>query len=500
MNGLSKRIQFDWLNNHLWVYLALFLILSAERATNLPPHNWRHYLSCFGILSLLYTPILCFSYFRKRLKSTLSPFTFWSFWLVAFLLIPILIASLAQVRWQFHIPLFGLPEYFVMLALILPVLDIGLLVNELVTKKGAIISWLEKWGIDGTILLGIAFFSLLFSMMIVSNQDLFDRRELIMPSVDLRLVFRHFFRFLGYALQFSLIYLSLYFFYVLNSRFLIPEILKKRGILLYAVGVAGGVALFFPVLTQVLVSLPMVRRANSLMPSQTLVVFTELNAIIPGIVLVTSLPIIVAFQWFKQNNEITKLEKQQVESELLLLKQQINPHFFFNTLHNLYSLSLAKSDQTPEVIVQLSELMRYVIYKGKEKEVALQEEVQYIEDYLHLQQIRLHKDFELQFEKKIKDPSFLLPPLLLIILIENAFKHGVEPAENRCFLKISLENSENRLRFSCSNSYEPQLKKERGIGLENLQRRLSLLFPNRHELSVVEKGGVFTANLEIWTA
>lgn len=491
-------MQFDWIGNHLWVYLALFLVLSAERATNLSPHTWQHYLSCLAILIGFNVPILAFSYWRKSLKSNLSPLFFWLLWAGAFLLIPIIIALLSQLYWQFHISLFGIRDYFVMLTFILPILDIGLLINALATRKGAIITWLEKWGIDGTILIGIAFFSFLFSMMIVSNQEIFDKQELIMPSVDFKLVLRHFFRFLGYALQFSLIYLSLYFFYILNSRFLIPEILKKKGILLYAIGVTGGVALFFPILSQVLVSLPMVRGANSLMPSQTLVVFTELNAIIPGIVLITSLPIIVAFQWFKQNNEITKLEKQQVESELLLLKQQINPHFFFNTLHNLYSLSLAKSDQTPEVIVQLSELMRYVIYKGKEKEVTLQEEVQYIEDYLRLQQIRLHKDFELQFEKNIEDPSFLLPPLLLIILIENAFKHGIEPAEGKCFLKIHLESGPERLSFICSNSYEPNPNNEPGIGLENLQRRLSLLFPNRHQFFTKMEHGVFTANLKVW--
>ncbi len=491
-------MQFNWLNNNLWVYLALFLVLSAERATNLPPHTWQHYLSCLAVLAGLNTPVLAFTYWRKWLKPHLSTFYFWLLWAGAFLIIPIIIASLSQFRWPFHIPLFGMRDYFVMLAVLLPVLDLGLLVNALATQKGAIISWLEKWGIDGTILIGITFFSLLFSMMIVSNQEIFDRQELIMPSVNLILVFRNFFRFLTYTLQFSLIYLSLYFFYLLNSRFLIPEMLKRRGILLYAIGVAGSIALFFPILSQILVSLPLVRDAKSLMPSETLVVFTELNAIIPGIVLITSLPLIVAFQWFKQNNEITKLEKQQIESELLLLKQQINPHFFFNTLHNLYSLSLAKSDQTPEVIVQLSELMRYVIYKGKEKEVPLAEEIDYIEDYLQLQQIRLHKDFELQFNKSVEDPSFLLPPLLLIILIENAFKHGIEPAEGKCFLAVHLKSSSRSLSFKCRNSFESNPENEPGIGLENLQRRLSLLFPNQHKFSVQKEGGVFTANLEVW--
>lgn len=491
-------MKLDWLNNYLWVYLSFFFVLSAERAVNLAPHTWSHYLSCLAGLLMFYAPALVFTYFRDRIRTQFSGLLFGGLWVVTFILLPALIAWLTHSVWTFQLSFFGHREYFVTLALILPLLDAGLVLNDLVTRRGAIITWLERWGVDGTILLAIAFFSLLFSMMIVSNQQTFNEQELIITNIKIGLVFQHFFRFLVYALQFSIIYLSLYFFYILNSRFLIPHILKKKGILLYGIGVAGSVALFFPILSQLLVSLPLVRAANSLMPSQNLVVFTQLNALLPGIVLITSLPIIVAFQWFRQNNEITELEKQQVEGELLLLKQQINPHFFFNTLHNLYSLSLAKSDQTPEVIVQLSELMRYVIYKGKEKEVSLQEEVQYLEDYLQLQQIRLHKDFDLQFKQQITDPSFLLPPLLLIILIENAFKHGVEPAQGKCFLTIELENSPKRLLFCCRNSYEPNSERAKGIGLNNLQRRLSLLFPNRHRFSVQEKGGIFTATLEIW--
>ena len=140
-------------------------------------------------------------------------------------------------------------------------------------------------------------------------------------------------------------------------------------------------------------------------------------------------PIILTVQWFKQSNEIADLEREKSATELNLLKQQINPDIFINTLNNLYALSLTKDEKTPEVILQLSELMRYVIKRGKEEVVPILEEIKYIEDYVWLQNIRLHKKLDFSFEKNIDDLSLKIPPLLFINLVENAFKHGIEPAE-----------------------------------------------------------------------
>ena len=213
-----------------------------------------------------------------------------------------------------------------------------------------------------------------------------------------------------------------------------------------------------------------------------------------------SVPLIVAVQWFEQNNQIASLQKEKSETELNLLKQQINPHFFFNILNNLYALSITKDKRTPEVILQLSELMRYVIYKGKEEVVPIAEEIKYIEDYIDLQQIRLHKQLDVQFEKSLSDEQQLIPPLLFIIFVENAFKHGIEPAEAACFLHLSLHSDEKELVFECVNSIEHQLNQPKGIGLENLKRRLDLHFTNRYELNISETPKQFKAFLKIKTA
>ena len=141
----------------------------------------------------------------------------------------------------------------------------------------------------------------------------------------------------------------------------------------------------------------------------------------------------------------------------------------------------------------------YVIYKGKEAVVPIVEEIKYIEDYIDLQQLRLHKQLEVQFKKTLSDEQQHIPPLLFIIFVENAFKHGIEPAESACFLHLSLHSKEKVLVFECVNSIENKLNKPKGIGLENLKRRLDLHFPNRYELKIKETPKQFKTLLKIKT-
>ena len=147
--------------------------------------------------------------------------------------------------------------------------------------------------------------------------------------------------------------------------------------------------------------------------------------------------------------------------------------------------------------MQLSELMRYVIYRGKEETVRLKEEVKYIEDYIQLQQIRLHKKLDFRFEKKLGEEELSIPPLLFIVLVENAFKHGIEPAENECFLHLSLKTTADTLTFSCSNSIEEQSTAAKGIGLTNLRRRLALLYPDQNTLEITESEDRYEVVLQL---
>ena len=160
-------------------------------------------------------------------------------------------------------------------------------------------------------------------------------------------------------------------------------------------------------------------------------------------------------------------------------------------------MSLTKDEKTPETILQLSELMRYVIYKGKEEKVMLSEDLKYIQDYIELQQIRLHKNLDFHFEKDIENPRLQIPPLLFITFVENAFKHGIEPAEGKCFLKMQLTQKDNNVEFTCQNSVESPPDKPAGIGLENLKRRLDILFPGHYDVNLKSNKTDYMASLKI---
>jgi LytS/YehU family sensor histidine kinase len=160
-------------------------------------------------------------------------------------------------------------------------------------------------------------------------------------------------------------------------------------------------------------------------------------------------------------------------------------------------LSLQKSDRTPESILQLSELMRYVIYNGQEQQVTIRQEINYIQDYMQLQQLRLQKKVDLRFDQEIADENRAIPPMLLIIFVENAFKHGIESAEQEAFLHLLIRSDAHQLYFSCENSFEPSEITTKGIGLQNLERRLNLLYPGRYLLKTAVSNQVFKAELTL---
>lgn len=142
--------------------------------------------------------------------------------------------------------------------------------------------------------------------------------------------------------------------------------------------------------------------------------------------------------------------------------------------------------------------MRFVIYKGREESVRLKEEIRYLEDYIDLQSIRLQKAADLRFTTEVAEGNLPIPPMLLIVLLENAFKHGVEPAEEACFLHAHVVATEHHITFSCHNSRPADLPASPpGIGLENLRRRLALLYPDRHELSIQETATDYLVTLSL---
>lgn len=207
----------------------------------------------------------------------------------------------------------------------------------------------------------------------------------------------------------------------------------------------------------------------------------------------------VLVSWiFKQWQKIQKIKSEKSIAELSLLKNQINPHFFFNTLNNLYSLIKKDPDTAQEYVLKLSEMMRFTIYKGKEKTVSLKEEINYLNNFIELQTARYHKNIEIDFKQEIGNPNHEIPPLLFIILLENSFKHGVESLLADAFIHIELTENESKIVFEIKNNFDAdELSKTSGIGLKNLKERLLLLYPNRHKITITSRDNIYYTKLEL---
>ena len=207
----------------------------------------------------------------------------------------------------------------------------------------------------------------------------------------------------------------------------------------------------------------------------------------------------IIFSWFYNKwKTIQELKNEKAKSQLEQLKNQINPHFFFNTLNRLYSLIKSDPDQAQEYVLKLSEMMRFTIYKGKEQNVLLKEEIAYLDNYIALQSSRYHKPIAINFIKEVSDSNLEISPLLNIILLENAFKHGVETALENTFIDIHLSEENQNFEIKIQNNFEYiESSNDSGIGLKNLKDRLQILYPNKHEIKLETKDNVFVAILKL---
>lgn len=202
---------------------------------------------------------------------------------------------------------------------------------------------------------------------------------------------------------------------------------------------------------------------------------------------------------FQQWKWLKTLESKKSKAELSLLKSQINPHFFFNTLNNLYGLTVEKSDDAPNVVLKLSDMMRYTIYMGKEDFVPLKDEIDYLKNYIELHKIRHHKTVDIIFNHSY-DNDYQIAPLLFIIPLENAFKHGVERLTENAYIHINLKTDNGIIYFDIENNFEEyEVHKTIGIGLENLKQRLKLLYPNKHKIKIAFKDNTYKFTLKIET-
>jgi len=201
--------------------------------------------------------------------------------------------------------------------------------------------------------------------------------------------------------------------------------------------------------------------------------------------------------WFLNERVQGDLENQRLSAELAFLKSQINPHFLFNSLNSIYSLAYQKSDTTPEAILKLSEIMRYMLYESNDNKVDLEKELLYLQNYIDLQKIRFGNKAFVDFKITGEVGSQKIVPLLLIAFIENAFKHGVaNDASSPICLRINLDGT--KLHFFMENKKHTLNKDtEGGIGLSNVKRRLDLLYPGKYTLTIQDKPDTYTCELSL---
>ncbi|WP_394749019.1 sensor histidine kinase [Spongiimicrobium salis] len=187
---------------------------------------------------------------------------------------------------------------------------------------------------------------------------------------------------------------------------------------------------------------------------------------------------------FRLMKHIYNLRSEQKKMELAHLQHQVNPHFFFNMLNNLYGFVEEDAAKAQELILKLSDMMRYSIYTGQQDSISIAEEVDYLKNYIALHRMRYHKDISIVFETDIERETHRVKPLLFILLLENAFKHGVENLREGAFVHMSLKCTETAIHFVVKNNYnKTQVPKIPGIGLKNLKRRLALIYPKQHQLT-----------------
>ncbi len=230
----------------------------------------------------------------------------------------------------------------------------------------------------------------------------------------------------------------------------------------------------------------------------------------PGVIfsLLDVMPVITILAGFKfawdastKQREVEQLRTSVKESELQFLKSQINPHFLFNNLNNLYSYAIEQSPKTPSIILELSSVLRYMLYDCKEDFAALPKEIEHLKNFSQLNELQIEERGKVSFHTENIRTGYLIAPLILTVFVENAFKHSTASQSEGIFIYINVKlDDKGLLDFECRNSFLPVGNTDdlsKGIGLQNVKKRLQLLYPNAHELYIQEDDNVYLVHLKM---
>lgn len=306
-------------------------------------------------------------------------------------------------------------------------------------------------------------------------------------------------------IRFMLMPLSFMCVFYINYLWLIPRFLFQKSIgkfLISNVLLIVGMMVLVHFLMKLLPGIPhpVPHREP---PLRNIIGFFLGNAMLYMLVAALSVAIRMTGSWYQMEAMRQKLEQSRIEAELKNLKSQLNPHFLFNTLNNIYCLIAFSPEKAQEAVHDLSRLLRYVLYESSQPFVPLEKELNFIRNYVELMRIRLPKHVELTLDISVRQPGRLIAPLLFISLIENAFKHGV--SNNKAsFIRFVITDEGDNIYCTISNSLFPKGEQDKsgsGIGLQNLEKRLELLYPGKYQFIYGQIGeDMFRSELKIQTA
>lgn len=288
---------------------------------------------------------------------------------------------------------------------------------------------------------------------------------------------------------------------------MVPRLLLNKKIGLYGFVSLIFIVFFIFVYQNILPSIPLMsglgnqqellnlENGRNVIHSRRFFFLSFIQGIIIFLLFAISLSIKLSIEWFKNEKIKNLIKTQKINAELSFLKTQLNPHFLFNTLNSIYSLANKKSDDTTEAIITLSELMRYMIYETNKEFVTLQHEIDYIKNFISLQNLRLKDSSGVRFNVRGK-LDYNIEPLLLISFIENAFKFGTDyTGKTNINIEIKVEDAILSLKASNYISLKEKNNLSSGIGIENIKNRLNILYPNSHTLNIEESDNLFKVEL-----
>lgn len=281
---------------------------------------------------------------------------------------------------------------------------------------------------------------------------------------------------------------SIYLTFIFHNTVLYEKLWRGRKYLLYFIILTASLISLDQLLLPAIRKLVHIPWENGSYSAKLLVLYTRfINTYI-------ALAVYIAFSFYKEHEKQLKLENLNREIELKQLKEQLNPHFLFNALNNIYSYTLENSSSTGELLLKLSELIRYILRTSNTEEVSLEDEISFIKHYIAFEQERLGARCKVEIITDITDLKTKIAPFVLFTFIENAFKHGTATNE-RSEIRIDIHADKERIDLQIVNSIHRSKQHSTKVGLANVQRRLQLIYPERHTLSLTEENGFYHTQL-----